>query len=320
MDDWEGGNLASGGTVNTITQTDGFVATDQLQPQMTLNRLRDDAFALTDSQPQSTFRNILLDDLFSLGDQLLASVYRNKLVDDAFVLIDEIIKSIISGGSGTINTVTLTDGFTLSDDLLAFIVRNRLLGDGFSVDDGPAVSFTETVLTADDGFDLTDSLVTQRYRNRVLDDFAQFVDSITAVTSQGGSVITRVLDDGFVFSDDNQLSALRGRVMLDLLLLTDGFTSERTLNRLLEDPFAVVDEIIVSTSTIRIIDRILSDGIDFSDGFLTALYRTVVLTDTMSIVDSLTAMYIPGGASQYDYGNFRIGVDMPVFALGGFQL
>jgi hypothetical protein len=228
-----------------------------------------------------------------------------------------------AGGGGTVNTQTLTDTLTITDLGIGSAVRGRLASDTILVTEGALISSTEYGLVGDDTIDVSDSGTQYAVRARVAED-------ALTVTDQALWFLLRhyVLQDGISVTDELIASIIAGNntiftsVLTSQLLLSDELLPYVYRNRLLQSDFSVLDEAILWLVRVRGLDSF----VEVTDQNLTAMKRFILLTDVLSVDDSLVSLYVPDGVFSprpvvgVDPPKIVVGSDPPHIVLGGLAI
>lgn len=222
---------------------------------------------------------------------------------------------LVTSGGGTVNTQTLLSTVVLSDVGLASKTSGRLGADTVSVDDAGLdyVFFSrlgsDSVTVTDDPLEfynvygisaiseivVGDELVLWLRRNRLLEDNILVTDQLIS------TVIAYLIF----------ISTLTSNVTV-----TDQALKAAQFYRLAESNVITADQLL----TALLIARNLLDGVEVTDSSLTSTQRFILLTDAISLEDSLSALYIPVTGPATDNPIIRIGFDQPQVMLGGYSV
>lgn len=222
---------------------------------------------------------------------------------------------ITAEGGGTVNTQTLTSSVVVSDASLAsktsgrlaadtititdagldYVFFSRLGSDSVTVTDGPMEFYSVYGVTAISEVTVSDELVAWLRRNRLLQDNVLVTDELIS-SLIGYLIYTSILTSNVTVADQALDYVYFHRVMESTLLTTD-----QILRALL-------------------VARDLLDGVEVTDSTLTAMQRFILLTDTISLEDALSALYVPDTGPITDNPVIRIGFDQPQVALGGYSV
>lgn len=213
---------------------------------------------------------------------------------------------------GTVNTSTLSDSISLSDIAAGFCVRGNVSSEAISIVDsfflwwyrtrvlqsvvivteGATDVYTTTNMQAIDELTVSDEFIVWLRRNRLLDDGISISDELIATTI------------GYLIF----ISVLSSQITV-----TDHGLPIRFFSRLVDS------EILTSDQTMRavFVARTLLDTVDVEDQGLTALQRFILLTDALSVDDSLSSLLVSPVTSN---PVILIGFDQPRIEVGGYGL
>jgi hypothetical protein len=193
---------------------------------------------------------------------------------------------------GTVNTQTLTSNTTISDQALTGVVRNRLLGDDIVITEGGAIQSTVWNMLATDEITVIDELLRWARFNRLIQDDVVITDDV--ITSLIGHLIfTSVLSSNITVTDESLPWAL--------------------FHRMLDSGALTTDQALAALNY----TRELLDSIGLSDYGGTAVQRFILLTDTLSLDDSISSLV----STPTTYNPLiRIGFDQPRIEIGGYAL
>lgn len=220
-----------------------------------------------------------------------------------------------TASGGTVNTNTLTsnvdvadaglpsktsgrlaaDTLTIADAGLDYVFYSRLGSDSVTVTDGPMEFYNVYGIVAISELTVSDEFVAWLRRNRLLEDNILVTDEL--------------------------ISSLIGYLIFSSILTSNVSVTDQALdyvyfNRLLESALVTTDQILRALLVVRD----LLDGVEVTDSGLTAMQRFILLTDTLSVEDALTALYVPETGPATDNPVIRIGFDQPGVMLGGYSV
>jgi hypothetical protein len=225
------------------------------------------------------------------------------------------LEIVESAAGGTVNTQTLSDTLeiadaglpsktsgrlgadtlTITDQGLDYVFYSRLGSDSVTVTDGPMEFFSVYGISAISELEVSDGFVAWLRRQRLLEDNILVTDELIS-TVIGYLIFTSILTSNVIVTDQALRTAYFYRLAESNVLTTD-----QILRALL-------------------VARDLLDGIEVTDSVLTAAQRFILLTDTISLEDALTALYVPPVGPATDNPIIRIGFDQPAVTLGGYSV
>lgn len=253
---------------------------------------------------------------FKLGFSGSDNYWELNITDyDADTLANVATLDVITAEGGTVNTITLTSTTILSDAALASKTSGRLSADTLSIGDTILSSKTSGRL-------VSDSLV-------VIDTPMEFysvhgVVAISEINTSDEFVAwlrrNRMLEDNILVTDQ-LISTVIGYLIFTSILTSNVTVTDQALKtayfyRLAESTAVTADQLL----TALLIARDLLDGVEVTDSTLTAMQRFILLTDTVSLEDALTALYVPETGPATDNPVIRIGFDQPEVMLGGYSV
>lgn len=214
--------------------------------------------------------------------------------------------------AGTINTATLTDTLSSVDGIIQSALRGNISSDSVAIVDsfflwwyrtlvlqssvvvteGSTEVYTTTNMQAIDELTIADEFVAWLRRQRLLDDAIAITDEIIASTI-GYLIFISVLTSQLTIADES--------------------LPYRLFSRLLESGALTADQAMRSV----FVARTLLDIVDVTDQGLTALQRFILLTDALSVDDSLSSLLVSPVTSN---PVILIGFDQPRIEVGGYGL
>lgn len=217
-----------------------------------------------------------------------------------------------AAAGGTVNTSTLTDTVTPADGVVSGVVRGNVSSDALTIADSfflwwyrtrvlqSSVVVTEGALEtyATTNLEAIDELL-------VSDEFVQFFRR----TRQGEDAIA--ITDEVIASTIGYLIYLS--VLTSQLAVTDDALPIRYFSRLLDSSLLTSDQAMRAV----FVTRNLLDSVDVSDESFTALQRYILLTDAISLDDSLSSLLVSPVISN---PVIVIGFDQPRIEVGGYAL
>lgn len=212
-------------------------------------------------------------------------VVNTSTLTDTVTPADDIVRSAIRGNVSS-DTLTVVDSFFL------WWYRTRVLQSSVVVTEGSLETYTTTNMQAIDELTISDELVAWLRRTRLLDDSIAITDELIA------SVIGYLI---FISTLTSQLT------------ITDEALPLRYFTRLLESDLLTADQAMRST----FVARSFLDTVDVTDENLTALQRFILLTDALSIDDSLSSLLVSPVTSN---PVIVIGFGQPRIEIGGYGL
>lgn len=212
------------------------------------------------------------------------TVYTQTL-SDTVAIADTGLPSMTSGR-------IVEDALTIADAGLDYVFYSRLGSDSVTVTDGPLESFNVYGVVAISEVTVSDDFLAWMRRHRLLEDNVLVTDELVS-TVIGYLIFTSILTSNVSVTDE--------------ALKTTYFY------RLAESNLVTEDQLL----TALLVARDLLDGVEVTDSTLTSMQRFILLTDTISLEDALTALYVP-----YAMVNplIRIGFDQPEVKLGGYSV
>lgn len=233
-----------------------------------------------------------LESTIVVTDQPLDYVFFNRVAEDAITLFDELI-AVVTG----ILTKILSSTIDMTDGAVMFFRRTRLLEDTIVITEGTTERYITTNMLTEDTLDVIDQLTRFMRYTRLASDSVVLTDE--AVTSIIGYLIfSNVLTSQLTVTDELIRQALFTRLAESSIDLTDGTVRQVLFTRLLESLLTTFDE------------------------KMTACQRFIMLSDALSMDDSLVATYVPDGGPvtpTTDNPVIRIGFDQPRIVLGGYS-
>lgn len=217
-----------------------------------------------------------------------------------------------AGGSGTINTVSLTSNSTVTDEQLLWILRNRLGESSVSISDGSVGGVVRNRLL-DDAVTVTEgSTIQSTIYNILASDELTIIDEILRWAR-----FSRLLQDDVVITDDI-ITSLIGHLIFTSVLtsnisVTDEMLPWALFHRLLDSNVLTNDQALNVLSY----TRDLLDGFDVFDDTQSWARRFILLTDALSVHDSLSSLVT---SPTTDSPVIRIGFDQPRIEIGGYAV
>lgn len=230
-----------------------------------------------------------LSDTVTVSDGFTNFLRFNRLLADSLLITDQLVSQIIAA---VIQFVTLTSNIVVTDTLIARQWLTRLLQSLVVVTEGATDRFTNTNIDAIDEITVEDQTVSWFRRNRLLQDSVAITDELIA------NIV------GYLIYVQTLTSAIS---------VTDQAQPRRYFQRLLDSQLLTTDQ----AQRAVFVTRDLLDSIEVADSGLTALQRFILLTDAISLDDSLTSLvFTPVTVNPV----VVIGFDQPRIELGGYAL
>jgi hypothetical protein len=211
-----------------------------------------------------------------------------QTLSDTLSIADDGLPSKTSGRLGA-------DSLSITDQGLDYVFFSRLGSDLVTVTDGPMEFFSVYGVSTISEIAVSDDFVAWLRRNRLLEDNVLITDELISSVI-GYLIFTSVLTSNVTVIDEALKTAYFYRLAESNVL-----TADQILRALL-------------------VARDLLDSVDVTDSGLTAMQRFILLTDTLSVEDALTALYVPETGPATDNPIIRIGFDQPEVMLGGYSV
>lgn len=206
-------------------------------------------------------------------------------LNDSITPSDAVIRSAIRGN-------VFSDSLTVADAFSLWWYRNRIAESAIVVTEGATQVYTTTNMDAMDGLSMADGLVAFFRRNRLAEDAISITDELIATTI-GYLIFVSVLTSNAT--------------------VTDQALSITHFSRLMESDLLTDDQMLRAC----FVARSLLDSVDVTDQNLTALQRFILLTDAISMDDSLSSLLVSAVTSS---PIILIGFDQPRIEIGGYGL
>jgi hypothetical protein len=276
-DDWEAGELVSGGTSFPVTQTDDAGLTDTVA--LTQSKVVTDDSGLTDST-SITQSKVLTDDA-GLTDTSTVQIIKAVTQTDDTGLTDTSAltqSKVVTDSIGLTDTVSTTqskaptDDTGLTDTSTVQLVKAVTQTDDVGLTDSTALTQSKAVT---DSTGLTDT--TAATQAKVVTDDTGLTDT-TVVSS--GKLITQTDDVGLTDSVAQQQT----KVVSDSIGLTDTSTTAGTFSRTQTDTTGLTD-----TSLVQLIKPIVqTDNVGLTDSVGLQLLILRIIDDSIGLTDTAT--------------------------------
>lgn len=220
-----------------------------------------------------------------------------------------------AGSGGTVNTQTVSDTLLTTDAALTSTIRGRLVADSIVTADGVDLFYrrmrellSNVVITEGSTDVLINTTVEATSEIQVTDDFLAWL-RVTRLAQDNVTVIDELISSVIGY-------LIYAQILTSNVSVTDQLLSSSLFTRLLDS------NVITTDQALRILNytRDLLSTMTVTDQSMSAMQRFILLTDAISLEDSLSAIYIPETGPTVDNPIIRIGFDQPEVALGGYGL
>lgn len=218
-DDWEAGNVTTGGATNTKVMSETLTLADTNVSGAQRPRVQSETVTLADSTiPYRRLVRVPQEALI-LADSTVQMRRLRRVIDEAITLADAFSKTVVLGGQ-VITTKVMSEALTLNDGFVDWLRRVRLQTDTVLItEDNTTRTF---IITGEEALTLADELIKWRRLKRLMDEQATLADSFSkTVISSGATLYTKVLTETIVLFDEALDRATYRRVAEDTQVLSD---------------------------------------------------------------------------------------------------
>jgi len=239
-----------------------------------------------------------------------AATWTSPTNNNPWVAAVAVYKEAASGG--TVNTNTLTDTLTPDDGVVQSVIRGSTVSEALTISDSFSLWWYRTRVLQ------SSVVITEGGTEFYTTTNMEAIDELTV----GDEVVawlrrTRLLEDGVVVTDELIATTIGYliyiAVLTSQLTISDEALPLRYFSRLLESNLLTADQ----AQRAVLVARNLLDSVEVTDQSFSALQRFILLTDALSLDDSLSSLLVSPVTSN---PIIMIGFDQPRIEVGGYGL